>query len=351
VNVAWTMRSSSQGTRMHAEAAEAPAVVAAQLERNASRVRETGEWLRGLRPRAIVTCARGSSDHAATYARYLIETRLGLLTASASPSVSSVYRAPADMAQAVVLAISQSGTSPDLLAMVAAARRGGASVLALVNVEDSPLARAADVVLPLAAGVETSVAATKSYLATLAAIVQLTAAWADDAELRDAIARAPALLQRAWMLDWSEQALEPLRGASSAYVIGRGLGLGIAQEWALKLKETCRLHAEAQSSAEVRHGPMALVRPGFPVLMLAQHDETHEGVLELARDMAGGGALALLAGGDAEGVTTLPTIEAHPAIEPMLATLSFYRFVNALSLARGLDPDRPAHLQKVTRTL
>jgi glucosamine--fructose-6-phosphate aminotransferase (isomerizing) len=335
---------------MHAEAAEAPAVIAAQLERNGARARSLARWLRDIRPRAVLTCARGSSDHAATYARYLIETRLGVLTSSASPSVSSVYGTNADLSGTVMLAISQSGASPDLLATVDAARRSGARVIALVNVEASPLASAADIVLPLGAGHETSVAATKSFLASLSAIAQLTAEWAQDAELAAALAEAPRLLEQAWTFDWTA-ALETLRNPPSAYVIARGLGLGVAQEWALKLKETCRLHAEAHSSAEVRHGPLALVRAGFPVLMLAQHDETRDGVLALAGDLVGRGAKVLLAGGATHGAETLQASVAHPAIEPLLATLSFYRFANALSLARGLDPDRPAHLHKVTQTL
>jgi glucosamine--fructose-6-phosphate aminotransferase (isomerizing) len=334
---------------MHAEAAEAPAVVQAQLLRNAPAVRELATRLQRSPPRAVVTCARGSSDNAATYARYLVETRLGLLTSSAAPSVSSVYGVNADLGHTLVLVISQSGASPDLVATAEAARRNGAFVLALVNVEDSPLAQLADLTLPLAAGEETSVAATKTYLASLAVISQLVAEWADDPALRGAVHGLPAALERAWSLDWSA-ALEPLRAAGSAYVVARGVGLGVAQEWALKLKETSRIHAEAQSAAEVRHGPMALVRPGFPVILLAQHDETHEGVVELARDMVSRGAVTLLVGGTAEGARSLPTITVHPALEPLLATQTFYRFANELALARGLDPDRPAHLRKVTQT-
>jgi glucosamine--fructose-6-phosphate aminotransferase (isomerizing) len=338
------------GSRMLAEAAEAPGVIAAQFVRNAGRMRETVEWLRDVRPRAVVTCARGSSDHAATYARYLFETRLGLLCSSASPSVSSVYGVRADLAGTLLLAISQSGASPDLLATVAAARATGARVLAMVNVEDSPLARSADVVLPLGAGLELSVAATKSYLATLAAILHLCAEWAGDANLVRARAEAPDHMRRAWLRDWTP-ALEVLREAKSCFVIGRGLGLGIAQEWALKLKETCRLHAEAYSAAEVRHGPMAMVRPGFPVLVLAQHDETHAGTCGLATEFAAHAAPTLLAGGSAAGATELATESSDPAVEPLLATQSFYRMAEALARVRGLDPDRPAHLQKVTATL
>ncbi len=225
---------------------------------NRGAVDELGEALRRFAPRAVVTCARGSSDHAATYARYLIETRTGLLASSAAPSVSSLYATKADLESVLFLAISQSGASPDLLAAARAARDAGALVVALVNAEESPLARAASHAIPLRAGLESSVAATKSYIASLTAIVQLVGSWTQDDELRAALEGAPDQLASAWQLDWSA-AIEYLRPANNLFVVGRGLGLGIAQEAALKLKETCGLHAEAFSSAELRHGPVALV--------------------------------------------------------------------------------------------
>jgi len=335
---------------MYSEAAQAPEVVREQLQANAARVAQLAARLHAQPPRAVVTCARGSSDHAATFARYLIETRIGLLTSSAAPSVSSVYEARADLAGTLMLAISQSGASPDLLATVKSARSAGAYVVALLNAESSPLAQLADVVLPLRAGAELSVAATKSYIASLSAIVQLLAAWARDAQLAAALQQAPQLLAQAWELDWSG-GLTHLTQANDLYVIGRGPGLAIAQEAALKLKETCAMHAEAISAAELRHGPMALVRPGFPLLVFSQNDESRAGVALLAAELAGAGADVLLAGGDARGATVLPALETHPVIEPLLFTQSFYRLVNALSLARGGDPDRPPHLSKVTETI
>jgi glucosamine--fructose-6-phosphate aminotransferase (isomerizing) len=335
---------------MYREAAQAPEAVRQQLQANAARVVHLTERLRQAPPRAVVTCARGSSDHAATFARYLIETRLGLLTSSAAPSVSSVYEAQPDLAGAVVLAISQSGASPDLLASVSSARAAGAHIVALVNAENSPLAQLADDLIPLHAGTERSVAATKSYIASLAAIVQLVANWARDAQLQAALQQAPELLERAWQLDWSA-AVTHLTAANNLYVVGRGLGLGVAQEAALKFKETCGLHAEAVSAAELRHGPMALVRTGFPLLIFTQNDESRSGVTELAAELATQGADVLLAGADAAGATILPTEGAHPVIEPLLFAQSFYRMANALSLARGYDPDRPPHLHKVTETL
>ena len=335
---------------MFAEAAQAPEVVREQLQANDARIAQLIAQLRSQPPRAVVTCARGSSDHAATFARYLIETRLGVLTSSAAPSVSSVYDTAPDLAGTLMLAISQSGASPDLLAVVRRARVAGARIVALVNAPGSPLAQLAHDLIPLQAGPERSVAATKSFIASLSAIVQLVASWSEDAELTAALAQSPQLLRRAWELDWSA-ALPQLTDANNLYVIGRGVGLGVAQEAALKFKETCGLHAEAVSAAELRHGPMALVRAGFPLLMLAQHDESHAGVTQLADELVGHGARVLLAGASVAHTTVLPTTAAHPVIEPLLLAQSFYRMANALALARGYDPDQPPHLNKITETL
>jgi glucosamine--fructose-6-phosphate aminotransferase (isomerizing) len=337
-------------TRMFREAAAASAAVRSQLRANRDLIEHLGGLVRVWAPRAVVTCARGSSDHAATYAKYLIETRTGLLASSAAPSISSLYGSKADLQAVLFIAISQSGESPDLLAAVTAARDAGALVLALVNTEGSPLARAANHTIPLHAGAETSVAATKSYIAALAAIVHLVASWTQDGELHEALQQAPDQLAVAWQLDWSA-AVGHLRTAHNLYVVGRGLGLGIAQEAALKLKETCGLHAEAFSAAELRHGPMALVRRGFPVLAFAQHDETREGVEALASELNRVGADVMLAGSELPGILALPTQRAHAAIEPLLMIQSFYRLANALAVARGRDPDRPPHLSKVTETV
>ena len=223
-------------------------------------------------------------------------------------------------------------------------------VVALVNAEESPLARAASHAIPLRAGLESSVAATKSYIASLTAIVQLVGSWTQDDELRAALEGAPDQLASAWKLDWSA-AIEYLRPANNLFVVGRGLGLGVAQEAALKLKETCGLHAEAFSSAELRHGPVALVGQGFPVLAFAQHDETRADVEALACELNGVGARVLLAGSQVPGAVALPALRAHPAIEPLLLIQSFYRLVNALAAARGRDPDRPPNLRKITETV
>jgi glucosamine--fructose-6-phosphate aminotransferase (isomerizing) len=337
-------------TLMFAEAGEAGAVVARQRAANAAVIAALATRLRAMPPRAVSTCARGSSDHAATFAKYLIETVTGVPVTSAAPSISSVYHVPQQMDDTLLLAISQSGRSPDLLSTVEAGRAGGAYLAAMVNDATSPLADLADAPLPLHAGLERSVAATKSYIASLAAIVDLVAAWAGDAELSAALDAAPALLARSWQADWSPL-VDGLAESRGLYVIGRGLGLGIAQEAALKFKETCGLHAEAFSAAEVRHGPMALVGPDFPLLVFRQEDETGEGIDALVVEAIARGGTVFCAGMDIPGAVTLPTQDAAPAIQPMLQIQSFYRAVNALSVRRGFDPDRPPNLRKVTETI
>jgi glucosamine--fructose-6-phosphate aminotransferase (isomerizing) len=339
----------AEGTRMQAEIAESPARIAAQLAANRAGVRALAADLRRSPPRFVATGARGSSDNAATYARYLLETRLGLATLSAAPSVASVYAATPDLGGALFIAISQSGRSPDLVAQAEAARRAGARVLALVNFEDSPLAAVADAVLPLHAGAELSVAATKSFLCSLSAIAQLVAEWSGDDRLRAALEALPcALAQDACAR--ADALVDGLAAARNLFVVARGTGLAAAQEIALKLKETCGLHAEAFSAAEVQHGPMTLVEAGFPVLFLVQGDDTCAGTLEVAARFRARGASVWIVGDPAgDGALRLPAT-ADPACTPILAVHRCYAAILALALRRGRDPDRPPHLAKVTRT-
>ena len=333
---------------MFVEAAEAPAVVAGQLQRNAQCIATLAASLRERPPRTIVTIARGSSDNAATYARYLLETRLGILTASAPLSVSSVYGTAIDMTDTLVLAFSQSGRSPDLLAASEAASRDGARVVALVNDETSPLSALADVTIPLSAGPERSVAATKSFIAALSAAAQLISVWSQDEELAAGIAKLPETLNAAWALDWSS-ALPVLTDAEHLYVIGRGPGFAVAQEAALKFKETCGLHAEAFSAAEVRHGPMALAGADFPVLAFLPNDETRIGVKETIATLRAQAATVLAVGGS--GPASLTMVDCNPVLLPIAQIQSFYRLVDQLAALRGHDPDLPPHLAKVTETL
>jgi glucosamine--fructose-6-phosphate aminotransferase (isomerizing) len=333
---------------MFREAAEAADAVARQ-EHGRADLKRIGAMLRERPPPVVITCARGSSDHAATFAKYAIETRAGVPVASAAPSVASLYASRLHADGALCLAISQSGRSPDLLATVSSLKDAGACVIALVNDTDSPLAGMADELFGLAAGTERSVAATKSFIASLAAIARLVAEWSDDDALRGELLELPALLHCSWDLDWSPL-VQGLEDADDLYVLGRGVGFGVAQEAALKLKETSQLHAEAFSTAELRHGPMALVRHYFPVLMFSQSDETVSDVEETASSLIDRGARVFLAGAAAPPAVALPSIRSSPLLEPILQIQSFYRAANALAVARGVDPDRPPHLAKVTET-
>ncbi|MGN6226851.1 MAG: SIS domain-containing protein [Dyella sp.] len=338
-------------TLMYREAGESADVIERQFARNAGLLAALGEQLRARPPRFIVTCARGSSDHAAAYAKYVFETQLGVITASASPSVSSIYDAPLRLEDALFVAISQSGKSPDLLRAAQAAKDAGARVLALVNVEDSPLAAMADTCIPLHAGAENSVAATKSYLASLAAVLQLTANWRGDGALDATLTALPQQLRDGWDADWTPM-VEGFSGVQNLFVVGRGFGFGAALEAALKLKETCGLHAEAFSAAEVKHGPMALVGAGFPVLFFAQDDGTMDNTVAVAREFRARGARVLLAAPGVSGEDSLPLASGvSPLTAPLLAVQSFYGAAAALSLARGYDPDVPPHLRKVTETV
>jgi glucosamine--fructose-6-phosphate aminotransferase (isomerizing) len=337
-------------TRMYAEIGESAAAIARQREANASTLATLARALREAPPRFVVTAARGSSDNAATYAKYLIETQLGLATASAAPSIHSVYAAQPNFRDALFIAISQSGRSPDLLRQAEAAKRSGARVVALVNVADSPLAGLADTVLPLHAGPELSVAATKSYLCSLAAIADLVAHWSGDEALSGALDALPRDLGSANTFDWSPL-VDDLADARNLFVVGRGLGLSAAQESALKLKETCGLHAEAFSAAEVQHGPMALVERDFPVLFFTQDDDTLASTLDVASRFRERGARVRIARAGAHAGDLPFAATLHPACAPIAAVHAFYYAANALSVRRGRNPDVPPHLRKVTETV
>lgn len=336
-------------TTMYREAAEAPERVEDQLQRNADTLARLAEQLRAQPPVAMVTLGRGSSDHAATYARYLVETRLGVLASSLSPSIFSVFKAPLSLANMLCLAISQSGRSPDLLAAARAARDSGAIVVALVNDPSSPLAEIASTIVPLGAGPERSAAATKSFITSLSAIAQLVALWSGDAAMQSALGQLPSALAQAWKEDWSP-CRDMLQSAQNLYTVGRGLHLGIAQEAAHKLKETCMIHAEAYSSAEVLHGPNELAGEDFPVLLFRSEDPSDASVVEAARRLAAQGASVMMAGGGDPGTLPVPSAP-HPALAPILQIQPFYRMANALARERGHDPDHPRHVQKVTQTV
>lgn len=338
---------------MQAEALEAPDTVARLLAADQGVVQALARDLHAAPPHALLTVARGSSDHAAAYMAYLVMARLGRLVTSLPMSLVTLQPARLRCEGLVSLAFSQSGQSPDLVASTRYFRAGGARTVAFVNDASSPLAAASEWVLPLHAGVEASVAATKSCIAQLVCSARLVAQWQaeeGDTLLRDALASLPDALQAAARCDW-QAAVQALVGAERLYVISRGTGLAVAQEAALKFKETCGIQAEAFSGAELRHGPMALVDAGFPLLVLAPRGPAQAGLLALAADMRQRGARVLLAAPAGTPDAELPlAATGHEDLDPIAVVQSFYPMVEALSRARGLDPDAPPHLAKVTRT-
>jgi glucosamine--fructose-6-phosphate aminotransferase (isomerizing) len=265
-------------------------------------------------------------------------------------SVVTLLQAPLQVSGQVVFGFSQSGQSPDLVDSLRQLRKRGALSISLVNAEDSPLEAACEFHVPLCAGPELSVAATKSFIATLSASALLIGHWNQEADLLHACRALPEGLRAAAKQDWT-QAIDALRGCQQLMVIGRGAGFAIAQEAALKLKETSAIQAEAFSSAEVRHGPMALIDENYPLLIFAPRGAEQAGLLSLAADMRQRGARVLLAAPDdiAERDLTLSCAE-HPSLDPILAIQSFYVMAAGLAVARGMNPDQPRHLSKVTRT-
>ena len=335
---------------MRRELLQAAPAVGRQPQILSQPLAELVKRLEGRRPNVVVTCARGSSAHAATFGKHLIERHLGLPVAAAAPNIASVYRRSLDLKNQLFLAVSQSGRSDDLIEMAGMARKAGAITAAIVNDTASPLAQTVEIVLPLGAGRELSVAATKSFVASVAALLRLVAAWAGDTAMADACMRLPMRLADAAGLDWSE-ALEPLTRAFSTIVIGRGPTLAIAREAALKLKETCELPAEAFSAAEIRHGPIALVSSTYPILALAPTDKSAAGFSALTDDLRVKGACALVAEPGRAQPHRLPVLGSdHPDADAICLIQSFYAFLVHLAARRGTDVDQPRHLEKVTRT-
>lgn len=335
---------------MLAEARDAPQAIAVQLAGDVDAYQRFGELLRGPSCTALLTLARGSSDHAAQFIAYLIMARLGRLVTSLPMSLITLYQSKIGCEGLVAMAFSQSGQSPDLVEPARLFSENGATTAAFVNDTESPLARSVQWVFPLHAGVESSVAATKSFIAQLVAGVRVVAAWQQDADLHRALTALPEVLAHALAIDWSE-GVGALLDTDRLIVIGRGTSMPVALEAALKLKETCAIQAEAFSAAEVRHGPMALIENGYPLLVFAPRGPAQGNLLALAQEMRERGAKVLLAApADVPGCD-LPIVEAGLAeLDPISAIASFYPMVEALARARGRDPDQPRHLAKVTRT-
>jgi glutamine---fructose-6-phosphate transaminase (isomerizing) len=335
---------------MAVELREAPDAVQRQAHCLAAPIRELVGRLERKPPQFVLTCARGTSAHAATFGKHLIERHLGIAVAAAAPNIATVYGRQLRLQDQLFLAISQSGRSDDLIEFATMAKTAGALSVAMVNDTESPLAVASDIVLPMAAGPELSVAATKTFVAALSALLRLAAGWAADAGLQAALDRLPDRIAAASGLDWSA-ALDVLSAKHSLVTIGRGPTLAIAREASLKFKETCDLHAEAFSGAEFLHGPVALVSTLYPILLFMPTDAAGAGLRELAADLRRKGASLFVTepghGGDGR-LAALPPD--HPDTDAVCLIQSFYALAVRLAERRGTNVNQPRHLQKVTRT-
>lgn len=341
------------GANLAIELREAPDAVRGQAHNLADPLARLVARLVRRQPNLVLTCARGSSAHAATFGKHLIERHLGIPAAAAAPNIATIYRRRLHLKDQLFLAISQSGASDDLVETAIMARESGALTVALVNNVESPLAAACEIILPMGAGSELSIAATKTFIASLAALLRLTSLWSKEGALQHSCDRLAERIAEAAELDWTD-ALRPLADAESLVSIGRGPTLAIAREAALKLKETCALHAEAFSSAEFRHGPLALVSKDYPIMIFAPTDESMMGIPGLIADLQSKGAQLLVAGtaGTTEKqMCQLPTLPPeHADADAICLIQSFYAFLIRLAERRGTDVDCPPHLQKITRT-
>ena len=338
-------------SQMRLEINEIPDVVEALISHGSADIIAAAKALRAGDPRVVVTVARGSSDHVCAYFKYACELLLGLPVASVGPSVASIWGARMKLAGAACISVSQSGQSPDIVAMAKAARRDGALTLAITNDTGSALAGQVVHVLDIHAGTERSVAATKTFVTSAVAMLLLVGYWRGDTGLIRAVMDLPEVLRRACDLTWPEVGAAVV-AAPSLYTLGRGPSWAIANEAALKFKETCRIHAESYSSAEVLHGPVSIVETGFPVVCFAAHDKAEAAVVAIADQLADKGATVFVTSDLAQKARTIEHLRSgHPLADPIALIVSFYAMVERVARARGIDPDRPRHLRKVTQTL
>lgn len=337
------------------ELREQPAVLERLLAEGRASAEAIGAQLRARAPRFAVLAARGTSDNAARYGQYLLGIQNGLVAALAAPSLFTQYGATPSLAGALVIGISQSGQSPDVVAVLEEARRQGAATLAITNEAGSPLATAAELVFPLRAGPEKAVAATKTYTAQLMALAMLSAGLRAEERLWDDLARLPELVARTIELnpDLAARA-EGYRGHDRLVVVGRGYNLSTAFEIALKVKETSAIMAEGYSSADFLHGPMAILERGLPVLVVAPGPRAFpdlEAVLRLTAQTA-----SLLAISDRPETlqaaeVAMPLPPGTPEwLAPLVAVVPGQLWALGLCLARGMQPDAPRRLSKVTLT-
>jgi glucosamine--fructose-6-phosphate aminotransferase (isomerizing) len=329
---------------MASEALETPQRIKEQLRLNANVLGDTINKIRAFNPKFIVMIGRGSSDHAGVFSKYLIETELQIPVSAAAPSISSLFGRSLKLNSGLVICLSQSGRSPDIVKHAQEAKSAGALCIAIVNDTESPLANIVDCVVPLHAGKETAVAATKSFLCTLSAILSLVAEWKCDSELQSDLNELPSILQKI-----TEQPRKltsnDLNNIDHCVVLGRGFGYAISREIALKLKEVCGIHAESFSSAEFLHGPITLVSKRLLSLNVELIDETVEQHMTQINEIVsrGGKVIDLF---DASKLKGIP-----PRLMALVIMQQFYLDIEKIARERGVNPDTPVGLNKVTRTL
>ncbi len=332
-----------------------PEVLARLLEREMRRISQIAAQLPPFD--YVLIAARGSSDHAATYAKYAWTSLAGYPVALAAPSLLTMYRTAPRLASALVVGISQSGQSPDILAVLEEGKRQGRPTLAITNDGASPLAALADHVSELHAGAEQSVAATKTYTAQLAVMAMFAAALSGDTRHMDALQQLPAAIETTLQLSTSiAQQVERYRYMDRCIVIGRGYNYATSFELALKLKELTYVMATSYSSADFRHGPIATIESGLPVFLVMPTGATFADMLELAQDLRTRGAELLVISESQDALalarTALPLPPDVPEwLSPLTAIIPGQIVALHLALSKGLNPDMPRGLQKVTRTL
>lgn len=343
-------------TVMRGEIMEQPAAVA-RLAAQRERFKAAAGEARASGARFVLYAARGTSDNAAVYGKYLATIRAGMPAGLAVPSAVTVYHASIDLRDCLVIGISQSGETPDVTEYLAAARRAGSFTVAVCNEDGSQLAKVAHVVLATGAGRERAVAATKTYTSQLAALALFWAAWKGDDRIADHLSDAiPAAMTAA--LACEPQVAETaacLGDAERLIVAARGYDYSTALETALKVKETCYVAAMPFSAADLMHGPIAMVEPDYPILLLASSGRAAAGMLSLQRELSSRGAATFVVAeagarvGGARVLIEVPPV-ADESLSPLVAVLPGQLLALHLSLARGHDPDRPRSLSKVTRT-
>lgn len=336
---------------------EQPEAAARFLDRQLGAVRTIAEAVRKRDPKFVLIAARGSSDHAAIYAQYVLGIRNGLPVALAAPSMFSIFGAPPRIADALVIGISQSGESPDIVSVLHEARLQGAPSIAITNESGSPLASAADHVLTLEAGPELAVAATKTYTTQLLAVAALSAALSSGREataVASELRAVPAALAHALETDAAvREAVGRMRAGARAIVIGRGYEYATARELALKIQELAQVMAHAWSSSDFEHGPLALLEPGLPLIAIVSDDVAGAALLPLlrrVRDVLGAEVVVISSRTDAAPFSPIPGPSLPPWLAPIASIVPGQLLAYHLARARGLDTERPRTISKVTLT-